>query len=104
METQSNIVGLLGLILFSLIIYLYLSIHYKTKNKIIKWAIENQYEILWTKYSPWYWMIPWFAGGIHPSNFRVLVRRNELLTEDQITGGGMFLLSEKINVKKDKGS
>jgi hypothetical protein len=43
---------------------LYLSIHYKTKNKIFKWAVENQCESLWTKYYPWYWIIPWFAGGV----------------------------------------
>ncbi len=92
---------LIGYGFLALIIYLLLRLHFRTKFSINEWAKDNQFEIIWIKYTPWYWFIRLLSGGIHPANFRVLVQNQEgEHTEFQITGGGFFLISDSIKVKE----
>ncbi|GAB6908581.1 hypothetical protein DESC_100102 [Desulfosarcina cetonica] len=93
----------IGPIILLLIVYLSLSVNIRTRRLIKEWARERTYEIVKIKMKLWYWFIPWLCGGIHPGNFRVIVRsKGNKVIEYQITGGGLFLLSNKIEVSKIK--
>jgi hypothetical protein len=93
----------IGPIILLIIAYLSFSVNIRTRRLIKEWARENEYELVTIKMKLWYWMIPWLCGGIHPGNFSVSVKtKRHKLLEYQITGGGLFLLSRKIEITKIK--
>jgi hypothetical protein len=103
LEQFMEIEDLIGPIILLLIVYLSLSVNIRTRKRIQEWARESSCEIIKINIKLWYWFIPWLCGGIHPGNFRVIVRsKGNKIIEYQITGGGLFLLSDKIEVSKIK--
>jgi hypothetical protein len=54
-------------------------------------------------YFPWFWLIPWIMGGFHPGSFRVIIKdKKRGYIKYQITGGGLFLISDSLDIKEIK--
>lgn len=103
LEQSMGIEEFIGPIILLFIAYLSLSVNIRTRRLIKEWARKSNYDVVKINIKLWYWFIPWLCGGIHPDNFRVIVRsKDNKILEYQITGGGLFLVSNKIEVVKMK--
>jgi len=92
---------IIGTIFLALVIYFFWSINSRTRKAIDHWAEENAFTIISKKYVPWH--CTWISGGFHPANFKVIVTNLQGELEGYwIRAGGIFLLSDKLNINRTK--